>query len=170
MTPVATSRSSAYCRKVFELAVARSERRVGRDHHRSRDESVEDVERVVLVEVADGRDRIDERAAGKDRHSVEQGAFVVIQHQVRPLDRRQQRTVPFHAAAPTAQETKAVSEPPGDLRRCHRAAARCREFDREWDPVEPNADLVDRGECRIVQHDVGTRLDGPAAEQSDRVG
>ena len=63
----------------LELAVAGAERSVGSDDHRSGDEPVEDVERVVLVDVAHRRDRVDERAAREDRHPVEQGALLALE-------------------------------------------------------------------------------------------
>jgi len=51
-------------------------------------ESVEDVERFVLVDTAYGRDRVDERTACEHCHPVEQLAFVVVEERVRPLDGR----------------------------------------------------------------------------------
>jgi hypothetical protein len=155
--------------KRFELPVAGTKRRVDRDDHRPRDQPVEGVEGVVLVNVAHRGDGVDERAAREDGHPVEQRAFAVVEERVRPFDRGLQGSVAFHTGASAAQEAKPIIEPGRDLVRCHRPAARGGELDRERDAVEAGADLVDRGEGRIVEQKVRACLTRSRAEQADRV-
>ena len=85
---------------------------------------------------------------------------------VRPLHRGQQRAMPFDPTPPTPQQSEPVIEAGRDLRRCHRAASRRGELDGQRDPIQPDAELLDRGQRRIVQHEVGPGLHRPSHEEA----
>ena len=63
----------------FELPVAGSEWRIRRDDHRTGDQPIDDIERFILIEMTDCRDRVDQRATGEHRHQIEQRTFVVVE-------------------------------------------------------------------------------------------
>src|SRR5215472_19192045 len=76
-----------------------------------------------------------------------------------PLDQRQQRPVAWEGGATApGQQAKAIVEPRRDLLWRQDPGARRRQLDRQWNPVQPPADLGDgrrvgggevkRGVCR----------------------
>ena len=132
----------------------------------------ERVDHIPLVEVVSARDR--HRGVAHERgrehtESIEHDALRVVEHRIRPLDRRPQRLVPLHPApAAPAEQPEPLIEVSGDLGRLHRHDPRRRELDRQRNVVEPLADLLDRHPRCVVDREVAHRS-RPIDEQPERV-
>ena len=85
-----------------------------------------------------------DRAAGREqREPRKETAFVLVEQIVRPRDRRSERRMAGVSIAWAAEQIEAGAHAIEQGLWRQRLGARCGEFDREWDPVETLAELLD---------------------------
>ena len=68
-------------------------------------------------------------------------------------------------ATPTGEEPELLVEAREDLDRRHEHRPRGRQFDRQWDPVQTGADVLDCCGCVVIEHEAPSRLFGAGDEQ-----
>ncbi len=146
---------------------------LGGDDQGLADELAEDVEHAERIDIAVGGDRLgrgEVEAAREHRETGEHGSFVVVELVVGPVDRGAQGLVAARAPAYRAGEKpEALVEALRDLRRSEHLGPRGRELDRERDAVQSSADLDDRADVVVVEHEVTLRGAGAIREELRRV-
>src|SRR5207302_8068535 len=96
----------------------------------------------------------------------EQALLAGVEQIVAPVDRRAQRLLALGRVADAAgQQREAAPEAAEDLGRPEHLHARRRELDRKRQPVEPDADLADRGFVLVRGIEVATDAGRPLEEE-----
>ena len=120
------------------------------------------------------RDRlggVEGAAPRKDGETREQNLVGGIEELVAPVDGPAQRLVARGKIAPAAgQQLQSVLEPPERLLGREQLHPGCGELDREWQAVQPRADLGDGRSVLAGERELRPDGAGPVHEQGDRRG
>jgi len=110
--------------------------------------------------------RLQCEAAGKDCQAPQDHTLGLRQQLIAPVERRPQRLVPRQRRAAAArQQVETIIEAGREVFDPERGRTRCRQLDRQRDPVEAPADCGDRRHGALVRREMRLRRARPRNEQ-----
>ena len=121
-----------------------------------------DVEGGEALVGADGLGGGQVATTGEHGEPFEHALLVVEQQLVAPVDDGPQRLLPRQGGArPAGEQTEPIVESGGELFEREGSGPGGRELDRQWQTIEPKADVADHVEVVLAELDGSSRRPGP---------